>query len=328
MVTKLLLKQTIQRALILPLSLFGILLTTSCGDNEPAPDLDDLVVSIDVSSITFKTDLRAAGGQRIKAGQAVTFMGASEGDPDSWLWTFPGGTPETSTDQNPSVTWADEVGQVKILLEVTRSADGGMQTAELDFQIGPVEALDRSVFGLENQISGTDVVSKWFYWTPNDGTVSIALDASDGANDTEQSMKLTASSGYGEFQLRPHENGPEFLASLESNTTYVYSFYMKGSEAFTLFEASVLNVKNEDPKEGWYTPFWSGDPAYGAINITTDWKKFSYEFTTADLVTFADEGYADGTADNAGPFFKHFASSSGSELNVWIDEISLKEKEI
>ncbi|MEM9896354.1 MAG: hypothetical protein AAF789_08285, partial [Bacteroidota bacterium] len=69
------------------------------------------------------------------------------------------------------------------------------------------------------------------------------------------------------------------------------------------------------------------DAAIEDPSVTTSWKKFTYEFTVADLATFADAGYSDGTADNAGPFFKHFGSISGAELDVWIDEISLKEKE-
>jgi hypothetical protein len=48
----------------------------------------------------------------------------------------------------------------------------------------------------------------------------------------------------------------------------------------------------------------------------------------ADLSTFTDVGYSDGVANNAGPFFKHFSSFTGAELVVWIDEISLKEKDL
>ncbi len=194
--------------------------------------------------------------------------------------------------------------------------------------MGPVEILNRSVFGLEeDQDTGIDGLSSWFSWSPTDGAVSIALEDGDGANGTSRSLKLTANSDFGEFQLRPHENGPAFLATLESNTTYVFSFFMRASEAITLSEVSVLNVRNDDPVEGWNTPLWTGDPAITDPSVTTEWQQFTYEFTTPDYSTFTDEGYADGTADNAGPFFKHFAAFSGDQLEVWVDEMSLKEKE-
>ncbi len=322
-------KTKTQLNLLLSFAAIMILFLSGCGGSEETPEiqLGELKAKIDVSSISFTTDINSIDGRRIKANQAVTFADKSSGSPDAREWTFEGG-PASSADSLATVTWTEMVGQVKVILTITRSSDGMTDADTLDLQVGSVEQLNRAVFGLEDQDSDFDALSKWFYWTPNDGTVSIALETGDGANSTSQSLKLTATSSFGEFQLRPHENGAEFLASLESNTTYVFSFYMKASEALTLSEVSILNVKNDAPKEGWYTPLWTGDAAIADPNVTTSWSKFTYEFTTADLSTFADEGYADdGKADNAGPFFKHFASISGNEINVWIDEMSLKVKD-
>lgn len=307
------------------LTIFSLLMLSSCEKEEPI-ELDTLKAKIDVSGITFVTDLNSIDGRRIKAGQSITLTDGSEGMPDSWTWEFSDGTSTINT-KDATISWQEAVGQVTITLTVTRAADGTTDTDEVVIQVGPVEKLDRAVFGFEPRANLVPT-DKWFLWTPNDGTVSMALQTSDGANGTTNSLKLTSASNYGEFQLRPHENGQEFLVSLESNTTYVFSFYMKANEAFTLSEVSVLNVKNDDPKEGWYTPLWTGDSAIEDPSVTTSWKKFTYEFTTADLSTFADVGYSDGTADNTGPFFKHFASFAGSELVVWIDEISLKEKDL
>jgi PKD repeat protein len=307
------------------LTVFMIGLFSSCEKDED-PVLDELIAKIDVSGIDFITDLNAIDGRRIKAGQSITLIDGSEGEPDGWEWTFSDGT-QTITNQDATVSWSEAIGQVTVTLTVTRAEDGASDSDEIVLQVGPVEMMNRAVYGLEDQEADFNAIDKWFSWTPNDGSVSVSLENSDGANETAQSLKLTAAAGYGEFQLRPHENGPEFLVSLESNTTYVFSFYMKGSEAFTLSEVSILNVKNDEPVEGWYTPLWTGDAAIEDPNVTTSWQRFSYEFTTADLSTFGDAGYADGTADNAGPFFKHFAPITGNELSVWIDEMSLKIKE-
>jgi PKD repeat protein len=47
-------------------------------------------------------------GQRICAGSSVTFSDESfNGSPNSWNWTFTGGTPSSSTVQNPTVTYAN-----------------------------------------------------------------------------------------------------------------------------------------------------------------------------------------------------------------------------
>ncbi len=41
----------------------------------------------------------------ITAGSTVTFTNTSTGSPTSWSWSFPGGTPSTSTAQNPTVVY-------------------------------------------------------------------------------------------------------------------------------------------------------------------------------------------------------------------------------
>lgn len=310
---------------ILLLTVTGLMILSGCEKDDETTK-GELIAKIDASAVTFVTDLNSIDGRRIKAGQSVTLKDKSEGSPDSWEWSFSDGT-QAISDKDAEISWTEAVGEVTIILTVTRSADGATDTDELVIQVGPVEILNRAVFGLEDQDSDFDAVNKWYTWTPNDGSVTKSLETANGANGTAQSLKLIANSNYGEFQLRPHENGPEFLASLESNTTYVFSFYMKASQAFTLSEASILNVKNDDPKEGWYTPLWTGDSNITDPSVTTSWSKFTYEFTVADLSTFQDAGYSDGTADNAGPFFKHFAAFTGDNLTVWIDEMSLKEKE-
>jgi hypothetical protein len=307
------------------LTLFSVLILSNCDKEELAP-LATLNAKIDVSGISFVTDLSSIDGRRIKAGESIALADGSEGAPDVWEWTFSDGTP-TKTTENITASWPDPVGQVTIKLTITRTADGATDTDEVVIQVGPVEIMDRGVYGFEPRANLVPV-DKWYLWTPNDGTVTKSLQTNDGANGTSHSIKLTAASNYGEFQLRTHENAPEFLVSLKSNTTYIFSFYMKGNQAFTLSEVSVLNVKNDDPKEGWYTPLWTGDSAIEPPSVTTSWKKFTYEFTTADISTFADVGYADGIANNTGPFFKHFGSITGSDLVVWIDEISLKEKDL
>lgn len=55
----------------------------------------------------------------------VTFTDRSTNYPDSWLWTFEEGTPETSEEQNPTVTY-DTQGSYELSLTATNA--GGSQT--------------------------------------------------------------------------------------------------------------------------------------------------------------------------------------------------------
>ena len=46
-----------------------------------------------------------ASATQVCAGQTVTFTDTSTNIPSAWTWTFEGGTPATSTDQNPVITY-------------------------------------------------------------------------------------------------------------------------------------------------------------------------------------------------------------------------------
>lgn len=58
-------------------------------------------------------------------GSGIQFTDASTENPTSWNWTFPGGSPATSTSQNPYVTY-NTSGMYDVILEVTNQ--NGTQT--------------------------------------------------------------------------------------------------------------------------------------------------------------------------------------------------------
>ncbi|REE00086.1 putative secreted protein (Por secretion system target) [Marinoscillum furvescens DSM 4134] len=67
----------------------------------------------------------SASAQSIKAGGTVSFTDESTYSPTSWKWTFAGGTPAESTEQNPTVTYSTE-GKYDVTLEATNA--GGSNT--------------------------------------------------------------------------------------------------------------------------------------------------------------------------------------------------------
>lgn len=63
--------------------------------------------------------------QEICEGQSVQFTDQSTGNPTAWNWSFPGGSPSTSTQQNPVVTY-NTPGTYSVSLTVTNA--GGSNT--------------------------------------------------------------------------------------------------------------------------------------------------------------------------------------------------------
>ena len=69
----------------------------------------------------------SASSTNITIGDAVTFTDLSTNTPTSWSWTFEGGTPSTSTDQNPVVTYNTE-GTFDVSLTVTNAEGSDTKT--------------------------------------------------------------------------------------------------------------------------------------------------------------------------------------------------------
>ena len=67
----------------------------------------------------------------VTVGESVDFTDLSLNNPTSWDWTFTGGTPETSTEQNPTVTYLTE-GTYAVSLVAT-NAEGADTETKLDY---------------------------------------------------------------------------------------------------------------------------------------------------------------------------------------------------
>lgn len=69
----------------------------------------------------------SANKTMVKPGSTVTFTDNSAGNPTSWSWSFPGGTPSTSTEQHPVVTYNTE-GIYPVTLSVSNAVGSDVIT--------------------------------------------------------------------------------------------------------------------------------------------------------------------------------------------------------
>ena len=68
---------------------------------------------------------------KVKTGDVIQFTDLSAGTPTAWQWSFPGGTPETSTEQAPQVYYT-KPGNYDVTLKVT-NADGEDEVKKTSF---------------------------------------------------------------------------------------------------------------------------------------------------------------------------------------------------
>lgn len=281
-----------KKVFIAVLSCFFLLI--NCN-NDDEVSIDELIFDPDVN--TSKIEL---GGQ-------VVFTDYSTGV-KSRLWTFPGGTPETSTEEEVSVTFSKE-GPVTAKVEVT-FLDDFTETKEFVIQVGN-ELYRRSIFGFEDTLKATEA---WGLWVSDDSDAmvfSIENSPQGGANGTDGYAKIIINKANVESQLYTKGNTEPYNGILESNKTYEFSFYVK-SDDFDQFTAA--EVSNESEVQSWYNFAW-----YSPVRqIGSDWSYKTITFQTGDLT----QTYAEGFANNAWTQFKFIQNKTGV---LYIDEVSLKE---
>lgn len=86
----------------------------------------------------------------ITEGQSVAFTNQSTNNPTSWEWTFEGGTPATSSDENPVVTY-NQAGTYDVTLTVENSA--GSDTYTISNCITVISSLEAPVAAFSADVS-------------------------------------------------------------------------------------------------------------------------------------------------------------------------------
>ena len=94
--------------------------------------VDGDFAAIDGFRITEKDDSETAK-VTIQEGKKVNFQDSSKGNPTEWEWTFEGGTPATSTEQNPVVTY-NVAGTYNVTLKIKEGANSD-EVTRTDFII-------------------------------------------------------------------------------------------------------------------------------------------------------------------------------------------------
>jgi len=112
-------------------NLMGVYTVTLTATNEFGSDIETKVDYITVTAPVPPLADFTASATDINLNNSVTFTDLSMENPTSWSWTFEGGTPATSTAQNPVVTYTT-VGTFDVTLVATNAQGSDIET-KLDY---------------------------------------------------------------------------------------------------------------------------------------------------------------------------------------------------
>jgi trimeric autotransporter adhesin len=127
--------------------------TIANGNNIQATQnnkIDDIIVRgvpMNVAPVANFT----ASATTICAGQSVTFTDASTGTPTSWAWSFAGGTPATSTNQNPVITY-NTAGTYTVELTATNANGSDVETKASYITVNALPTAPTSVAATQTTI--------------------------------------------------------------------------------------------------------------------------------------------------------------------------------
>ncbi|MBX7241173.1 MAG: PKD domain-containing protein [Bacteroidia bacterium] len=176
----------------------------------------------------------------ICTGQSVTYTSTSTGNPTSYLWTFTGGSPASSTAQNPTVTYSN-TGTFSASLTATNASGSNTSTQNnlITVNAAPVSSFTYTGASGNYQFSSTSTGSPTSYtWNFGDGGTStqmnplhsytasggytVTLTVTNACGTNTSSQVIEASVGIedeieGEVKIYPNPNSGTFTLEV-SNT--------------------------------------------------------------------------------------------------------------
>ncbi|MGM9734821.1 MAG: PKD domain-containing protein [Candidatus Cryptobacteroides sp.] len=176
----------------------------------------------------------------IRIGESTKFsLSDVNGSPESYLWTFEGGNPATSTDASPSVVFDKRIRNAKVTCEISRKGDGANQKIEAEFVVGNYPLLhDLPDYDIDNYWYERGKLGGWIAWTEKGsnigtcGAKNIFSIVEGGANGTGHCMKVDLTKidaeADGSFaDIFPRDAWP-CNAHLEAGKQYELSYWIKG----------------------------------------------------------------------------------------------------
>ena len=252
-----------------------------------------------------------ASATKIKVGETVKFTDTSVGGATAWNWEFEGGTPATSTAQNPTVQF-NVNKPVSIKLQITRAEDGSKASVTKDdlVQVGPPELMMNGDFE-DGAIVG------WQTWK---GSGFPYYTEAGGANGTAFTSYFNYIGAWGFAQLISRDKDPSMTISLENGRDYTISAYVKAAAA----GASLNTFRLVNHLPDWSSSLPPGGTPEGyseyypisgsklPVALTTDWQQVSV------VVHIPDDGVKRSNA------FPDIIFGGKSDVKISIDEISIK----
>lgn len=240
----------------------------------------------------FTSDTR-----QVEIGGSVTFADISSGNVASRSWTFEGGTPSTSTDANPVVTYS-ATGSYQVSLTVTNA--NGSNTKTVDAYIDVYDPNSTNAFSLDFEACANFQVDNFDPWTTYDGDGYATYSASgltyDNAGYTGSFMAFNASAtdpaaGDSWAAHGGSRCGICFAATTAPNNDYLMStaITLGNNSSFSFWAKSITDTYGLErfnvllsTTNNTYSSFTTKLSGNSYIEAPTTWTQYTYDLSAYD----------------------------------------------
>ena len=139
--------------------------TNNCGTTIIEQSV--VIVTVPVAAFTFNSSMGCAP-------LTVLFNNTSSNNSSTFSWVFEGGTPPTSTNQNPVCTW-NTPGVYLVTLTATNSAGSSTATATIIVNQAPTATFTTQTAGLSVITTNSSQNATSYSWTFGDGGTSTQM---------------------------------------------------------------------------------------------------------------------------------------------------------
>lgn len=267
-----------------------------CGSDKKTKVVDQFTLAQLNTALTACPTVIAnfsASPSSVVTGGTVHFTDLSTGSPNTWAWSFPGGTPSTSTLQNPIITY-NTAG----VYNVTLTATNGIGSTDNEVKTGYIHVISSTSLPIADFVASSTSVPIGNTCTFTDQTAgsptawSWSFPGGTPATSTVQNPVVTYST-TGTYSVTLTSTNA-FGTDVETKTNYITvtnPVYCEASSVNNAYER-ITNVQ------------------MGSINNASEWSNYTDYTALSTIVTAATASPITITIGN---------SYSDDQVLVWVD---------
>jgi PKD repeat protein len=255
-------------------------------------------ITVNVAQVTPIADF-VADKVSMNENTSVYFTDLSANKPTSWAWTFDGGTPSTSNNANPIISYAT-AGTYNVTLVATNAAGSNtkVKTGYITVNVAPVAPVadfvaDKVIVNENSNVNFTDLSSNapaTWAWTFDGGTpatssaanpvvsyktagkynVNLVVTNANGNSTKIKTAYITVNSIVPVYCASKGTAATEWISKIAVNGSTVSS-NSSGSAGYADLTANVFNVTASTTSSITLTPGYSGKINSWTWSVWIDW---------------------------------------------------------